>query len=110
MGYVDRSPTSDELAQMIREVEIALDRGVFGLTTGLIYPPGCFAKTDEIIALAEPVARAGGFYASHIRSEEAGLERAVDEALEIGKRAGLPVHIAHLKCSQRPNWSKMCPA
>jgi len=107
MGYVDRSPSDAELAQMIREVEIALDRGVFGLSTGLIYPPGCFAKTDEIIALVEPLARAGGLYVSHIRSEGSELERAVDEILDIHQRTGTRIHISHLKCSQRPNWTKI---
>ncbi|KPL01784.1 MAG: hypothetical protein AMK75_03900, partial [Planctomycetes bacterium SM23_65] len=66
MGYVDRPPSSDEMKQMVREVEIALERGVFGLTTGLIYAPGCYATTDEIVELCRPVASAGGLYASHI--------------------------------------------
>ena len=107
MGYVDRAPSPEELKQMVREVELALEGGVFGLTTGLIYPPGCYAGADEITELCRPVAAAGGFYASHIRSEGDGLERAVDEALSIGERTGVPVHISHLKCSKRRNWHKI---
>ena len=107
MGYVDRPPSDDELRQMIREVEIALEKGVFGLTTGLIYPPGCFATTDEIVALCRPVASAGGLYASHIRSEGDGLEDAVNEVLESHDRSGVRVHISHLKCARRRNWHKI---
>jgi N-acyl-D-amino-acid deacylase len=107
VGYVDREATRDELKQMLREVEIALGWGVFGLSTGLIYPPGCYAKTDEIVELCRPVAAAGALYASHIRGEGETLENAVNEVLDIHERAGLPVHISHLKCSKRRNWHKI---
>lgn len=107
MGYVDRAPTPAELKEMVREVEIALERGVFGLSTGLIYPPGCYSRIDEIVSLCRPVAEAGGLYASHIRSEGDHLEEAVNEVLEIHERTGVPVHISHLKCSRRRNWEKI---
>jgi len=107
MGYVDRAPTSGELKAMVREVEIALDRGVFGLTTGLVYPPGCYASTDEVVALCRLVAEAGGLYASHMRSEGDALEAAVDEVLAIHDHAGIAVHISHLKCSRQHNWHKI---
>jgi N-acyl-D-amino-acid deacylase len=107
MGYVDRAPTPLELKQMVREVEIAMEWGVFGLTTGLIYPPGCYAKTDEIVELCRPAAAAGALYCSHIRGEGETLEKAVNEVLEIHKRARLPVHISHLKCYRRSNWHKI---
>ena len=107
MGYVDRPPSSDEMKQMVREVEIALERGVFGLTTGLIYAPGCYATTDEIVELCRPVASAGGLYASHIRSEGDALEDAINEVLEIHERSGIRVQISHLKCSRHRNWHKI---
>ena len=107
MGYVDRPPSSDEMKRMVREVEIALERGVFGLTTGLIYAPGCYATTDEIVELCRPVASAGGLYASHIRSEGDALEDAINEVLEIHERSGIRVQISHLKCSRHRNWHKI---
>ena len=107
MGYVDRAPTPDELKAMVREVEIALEAGAFGLSTGLVYPPGCYATTDEVVALCRPVADAEGVYASHIRSEGDDLEEAVNEVLAIHDRAGVPVHISHLKVSRQHNWHKI---
>lgn len=107
MGYHTRPPSPDELKRMVREVEIAMEGGVFGLTTGLIYPPGCYTGTDEIVELCRPVATGGGLYASHVRGEGDNLEKAVEEVLEIHERTGIPVHISHLKCSKRRNWGKI---
>ena len=106
MGMEHRPPTADELAAMRRLLAEALDDGVFGLSTGLIYPPSSYADTDEIVALAEVAARRGGLYFSHIRGEGDTLLDAVDEAIEIGRRAELPVQIAHHKAARPLNWGK----
>jgi N-acyl-D-aspartate/D-glutamate deacylase len=80
--------------------------GAVGLSTGLIYVPGAFAQTEEIIAIARAAAESGGIYVSHIRNESDRLLEAVDEAITIGREAGLPVQISHHKASDRPNWGK----
>jgi N-acyl-D-aspartate/D-glutamate deacylase len=84
----------------------AMEAGAVGLSTGLIYVPGIHSETDEVVALAEAAAESGGIYASHIRGEGRDLFRAVDEALEIGRRAELPVHISHLKCESSRAWGR----
>ncbi len=104
MGPNDRAPTADEMAAMKRLVAQAMDEGAWGISTGLIYPPGLYASTDELVELARVVAKRGGFYSSHIRGEGSRLLQAVGEAIEIGERAGLPVQIAHLKASKPKNW------
>ncbi len=106
MGNVNRPPSADELERMKRLVDWGMKDGAWGLSTGLIYNPGTYAKTDEIIALAKVAAAHGGFYASHIRHEEAGLLDAVQEAITVGKEGGLPAHISHIKCSGRRMWGK----
>jgi N-acyl-D-aspartate/D-glutamate deacylase len=106
MGNVNRPPTADELEKMKRLVDQGMKDGAWGLSTGLIYNPGTYAKTDEIIALAKVAAAHGGFYASHIRHEEAGLLDAIQEAITVGKEGGLPAHISHIKCSGRRMWGK----
>lgn len=107
MGNVNRPPTSDELTRMEALVDKAMTDGAWSLSTGLIYNPGTYAQTNEIIALAKVAAQHKGFYASHIRNEESlGLLSAIDEALTIGKKAGLPVHISHIKASGRRAWGK----
>jgi len=106
MNYANREPTSEELDEMKRLVAKAMDDGAVGLSTGLIYVPGSFAKTDEIIALAEVVAAAGGLYVTHIRNEGNGVLEAVAEAIAIGERAGLPVNISHLKVATPRLWGQ----
>jgi N-acyl-D-aspartate/D-glutamate deacylase len=106
MGNANRPPTEAELRRMEALVERGMKEGAWGLSTGLIYNPGTYARTDELIRLARVAARHGGFYASHIRDEEAGLLAALDEALTIGRKAGLPVHVSHLKASGRRMWGK----
>ena len=106
MGLQRRVPTTDELATMQRYVAEAMDAGAVGLSTGLIYVPGMYCETDEIVHLAGEVARSGGIYASHIRGEGAHLFRAVDEAIEVGSRADLPVHVSHLKCETSFMWGR----
>ncbi len=104
MKNADRPPTADELRRMEELVDRGMKDGAWGLATGLIYNPGTYAKTDELIALAKVAARHGGFYASHIRDEGTGVLAAIDEALTIGREAKLPVHISHLKASGRRVW------
>jgi N-acyl-D-amino-acid deacylase len=104
MKNANRPPTADELRQMEALVDQGMRDGAWGLSTGLIYNPGAYAKTDELIALARVAARHGGFYASHIRDEGTGVLSALQEALTIGREAGLPVHISHLKASGRRAW------
>ncbi|MCS6863650.1 MAG: D-aminoacylase [Gemmataceae bacterium] len=104
MGNTNRAPTADELKKMQQLVEKAMKDGTFGLSTGLIYNPGTYAKTDEIIALAKVVHQYGGLYASHIRNESAGLLDAIEEALTIGRESGCRVHISHIKASGRAAW------
>jgi N-acyl-D-aspartate/D-glutamate deacylase len=106
MRNANRIPTADELKQMEALVDQGMKDGAWGLSTGLIYTPGSYAKTDELIALAKVAARHGGFYASHIRNEGVGVLEALDEALTIGREAKLPVHISHLKASGRKAWGK----
>jgi len=100
MGFEDRPPAPAELHQMQSLLAEAMQAGAFGLSTGLVYPPGCFAATDEIVALARVAARYHGFYASHIRGERETILDAVAEAIDIGRQAGLPVQISH----NAPKW------
>jgi N-acyl-D-amino-acid deacylase len=110
MGSGDARPTADQLRAMATEVRHAMDDGAMGLSTGLIYAPGVFADTDEIVGLARAAGETEGFYASHIRGEGDTLLPAIAEAIEVGRRAAVPVEISHLKASGRSNWSKMAPA
>jgi N-acyl-D-aspartate/D-glutamate deacylase len=107
MGTANRAPTAEELQRMRDLVEKALRDGAFGISTGLIYVPGTYARTDELVELARVVARHGGFYASHIRNESEQLVEAVDEAIRIGREAGCPVHLSHLKAGGQKNWGKV---
>lgn len=95
-----RAPNATELEQMRALVAKGMCEGAIGLSTGLFYPPQSFAKTDEVIALAREAAKRGGIYDTHQRDESSytiGLMNSVREAIQIGREAGLPVHIAHLK-------------
>jgi N-acyl-D-amino-acid deacylase len=107
IGDDDRAPTAAELDQMKALVEQAMKDGAFGISTALIYPPGHYAKTEELIELAKVAARYGGLYATHMRSEGASEMAAVDEAIRIGREAGVPVEIFHLKVSGKPRWGSM---
>jgi len=107
LGDDDRPPTSTELDQMKELVAQAMKHGAMGLSTALIYPPGHYAKTEELIALASVAAQFGGLYATHMRSEGRSETEAMDEAFRIGREAGLPVEIFHLKVSGKPRWGGM---
>lgn len=106
MKNANRAPSADELRQLEALVERGMKAGACGLSTGLIYNPGTYARTDEIVALARVAAKYGGLYASHIRNEETGVLAAVAEALQVGREAGLPVHISHLKANSKAMWGK----
>ena len=109
-GNVNRVPTAAEQAKMEALTDKAMADGAWGLSTGLIYNPGTYAKTEEIIGLAKVAAKHGGLYVSHIRNESEGLLDAVEEALRIGREAGLPVHVSHIKASGKSTWGKSAEA
>jgi N-acyl-D-amino-acid deacylase len=102
-----KSLKPSELAAMKKALAQAMDEGALGLSTGLIYAPGSFAETDEIIELAKISRKKGGIYASHIRDERDKLEAAVDEALAIGRAAETDVLVSHLKAAEKANWGKI---
>ena len=105
----NRDPTPEELERMKAIIEAGMQRGALGMTTALIYPPGSFAKTPELIELAKVAARYGGIYATHVRDEGLGVLDGIGEAIEIGEKAGLPVEIFHLKVAHRKAWHRMLP-
>ncbi len=104
MGLEDRAPTPAELERMEAMVARAMGEGAFGLSTGLKYLPGAFSDVDEVVALAGVAADSGGIYTSHLREEGLGLLEGVAEALEIGRRAGIPVVLTHHKVVGQPMW------
>jgi N-acyl-D-amino-acid deacylase len=106
LGAEDRIPGGKELERMKNLLIDSLDQGAWGLSTGLIYPPGSFAKTEELVDLAKTVARYGALYASHIRGEGAILMEALDEAIAIGKKSGVRVEVSHLKAIGKDNWGR----
>ena len=110
MGAGDSRPTPDQRRTMAAEVRRAVDEGAIGFSTGLIYPPGVYADTDEVVELARAAGEGGGFYASHIRGEGVSLLTAIAEAIEVGRRASVSVEISHLKAAGQPNWPKMARA
>ncbi|OJW21813.1 MAG: metal-dependent hydrolase [Planctomycetales bacterium 71-10] len=110
LGVEDREPTAEEMAKLKALAKKAMDDGAWGMSTGLIYVPSRYGRTDELVELAKLVRGYGGLYASHIRNEESGLLDAVDEALAIGERSGVPVHVSHLKASGRRSWGKTAEA
>jgi N-acyl-D-aspartate/D-glutamate deacylase len=87
--------------------DAGMQQGAWGISTGLQYIPSAFAKTDELIAITQPIAKRGGFYASHIRDEGDALLESIEEVIEICKGANLPCHVSHLKASKKPNWGKV---
>lgn len=104
MGDTDRDPTPEELEKMKALVAQAMQQGAVGLSSALIYPPGSYAKTPELVALAKVAAQYHGTYFTHMRSESGDLLAAIDEAISIGEQARIPVHIYHLKAAGVENW------
>lgn len=107
MGYRKSKPFSWELEQIGQLLDLSLKQGAFGFSTGLIYPPGSYADTEEIVFLAKIAAANGRFYATHIRDEGEHLIEAVNEAIRIGEEAGVPVHISHHKAIGKLNRGKV---
>ena len=107
IGQEDRAPTDEELKQMQQLVRQAMEEGALGVASALVYPPGFFAKTDELIPLAKIAAEYDGIYISHLRSEGAQLIESLQELLTIARAAGIRAEIYHLKTAGRENWPKM---
>jgi N-acyl-D-amino-acid deacylase len=107
MGFDNREPTDQELEKMQSLVAQAFEDGVFALSSGLIYVPGSYCKTEELMALAQVAAKYNGFYSSHIRGEGATLLDAIEEAISIGGSAGIPVQLSHHKAAGKANWGKV---
>ncbi|MFM8533034.1 MAG: N-acyl-D-amino-acid deacylase family protein [Acidimicrobiia bacterium] len=107
IGLDNRAPSPEELARMEGIVDQGMKDGAFGLSSALIYVPGTFAKTDELVALAKVAARHKGIYISHVRGESFNLFNAIDEAIGIGRDAQLPVVIYHLKVGAKATWGRM---
>ncbi|HSK31787.1 MAG TPA: D-aminoacylase, partial [Candidatus Limnocylindria bacterium] len=106
MGLDNRAPTAEEQAKMNAIVEQAMKDGAVGLSTGLIYVPGTYSKTDEVVELAKVASRYGGTYASHIRDEGNEVVAAINEAINIGEQANMPVEISHFKISAKALWGQ----
>ncbi|MCH8286270.1 amidohydrolase family protein, partial [candidate division KSB1 bacterium] len=107
IGSADREPTPEELEQMKRLIAKGMEEGAVGLASGLFYAPGSFAKTEEVIELARVVGEFDGIYTSHIRDESnysTGLKASIEEAIEVGEKAGVPVEISHIKALGKPVW------
>ena len=107
IGLDNRAPTPAELARMEAMVDQAMQDGAFGLSSALIYVPGTFAQTSELVALARVAAKHNGIYITHIRGESFNLFNALDEAIAIGREAALPVVVFHLKVAAKANWGRM---
>lgn len=107
MGMENREPTDQELATMIRLLEESLQQGAFGMSTGLIYPPCCYARTSELIKLCEVVARYEGIFVVHLRSEFDFIVEAVKEVLEVGMATQVPIHFSHMKVAGPANRPKL---
>jgi N-acyl-D-amino-acid deacylase len=106
MGLDNRDPTADEQLAMNALVEKGMQDGALGLSTGLIYVPGTFSKTEEVVGLAKSAAKFGGVYASHIRDEGTKVVEAIEEAINIGEQANMPVEISHFKISSKALWGR----
>jgi len=107
LGSEDVDPTPEQLTAMQAVVQKAMEDGALGVGSSLIYVPGTFAETDELVALAETAGRCGGIYATHMRSEGSKFLEAIDETIEISRRSGAPAEIYHLKAAGRVHWPKM---
>jgi len=110
MGEAQGAPNAQQLAQMRTLVRNAMLDGAFGLATALVYPPGNFATTDELVAMAQEMAPYGGLYITHLRSEADTFLEALEEAIRIGAEGNVPVEVYHLKAAGRRNWDKAARA
>lgn len=107
LGFEARSANEDEINNMKELLDQAMQEGAFGLSTGLGYPPGCFADTNELIELSKVASKYNGVYTSHLRDQGDNLLESIAEALEIGEKANVSVNISHLKSSNKENWGKI---
>ena len=113
IGYKDKKPTASELKKMRALLQKTIDAGAIGLSTGLIYPPGIYSDTDELIELCKALSQkprtsiSNLIYTSHMRSEGKGLIESIKEIIRIGKEANIKVHISHIKTSGKENWDKI---
>lgn len=107
MGFADRAPSGRELELMKREVEQAIEEGALGFSSGLIYPPSCFAKTEELIALCRALPEKGAVFSCHIRSEGERLIEALEEVIKVSRETGVSLQVSHLKTSGPENWGKL---
>lgn len=107
MGLEERAASPTELSDMAALLERQLEEGAVGLSSGLVYPPGAYAETEELVHLARVASKRGGVYASHVRDEGARLEQAIDEALRVGRCSGAAVQISHHKAAGKANWGKV---
>ncbi len=104
IGYEGRTASAEELALMIERLEVSMEAGARGLSSGLIYPPGMYATEQEIHALATAVARQNGIYASHMRSEGRNLLESLSETIRVARSTGVRLQVSHLKTSGKANW------
>jgi N-acyl-D-amino-acid deacylase len=107
LGMQNRTPTADELQREQDILDRAMQQGAFGFATALIYPPASYTNTDELVALARVASKYGGVYISHVRGESFRVKDAIGEAIDIGRQAGLPVVVYHLKIGAKANWGHM---
>jgi N-acyl-D-amino-acid deacylase len=107
IGYQDRAPNSKELRQMRQLVAQAMEEGAVGFSSALIYAPGVYAETDELVALAEVASQYGGMYISHLRSEGNNMLKALDELITIARRANVAAEVYHMKTAGKANWHKL---
>ena len=107
VGQDDRIATKEEIEQMKMLAREALDQGAFGISSGLEYTPGSFASTEEIIEICKVMSTKGGIYSTHMRNEADTVLEAIEESIRIGKEAGVPVNISHLKLQGKANWNKI---
>lgn len=107
MGGANRRPNPEQKARLQALLEVAIAEGACGMSTGLIYPPCCYADTEELIALGRVLARAKRPLVAHIRSESDRVLEAVDELIHVGAEAGCAVHVSHVKIAGRQNWDKL---
>ena len=107
MGMEDRQAWPEEIAAMQELIRQSMREGALGLSTGLIYPPCCFADTSELVELCRAVVEFDGIFVSHMRSESDYIEDGIAEMIEVGKQSGVRVHISHFKIAGRENWARI---
>src|SRR5215510_9216602 len=107
LGMANREPTPEELKREEDIMERAMQQGAFGFATALIYPPSSYTNTNELVEIARVASKYGGIYISHVRGESFRVKDAIGEAIEIGRQAGIPVVVYHLKIGAKANWGHM---